>query len=275
MDNNELLAFFSKYIERELGIIYSEHNLYQLQNRLEEVIKTLNIPDVSTLYQDVVSNNPRFKKQILLDIATNNETTFFRDTRVFAGIEKLLKNFIKDCETRKEDLKIWSAASSTGQEAVSISMLLEESLEVKHYSIDYSILCTDISERVLKRARAGVFTELEVSRGLPSHFLHKYFKSENSQWRFNPRIMRKMDFRNQNIKESFAHLGKFHIILCRNVLIYQNVEGKIEILKRLASSLHPGGYLILGAGESLLGLTNDFEQEIIDGAVFYKRAAPI
>src|SRR5690606_6600053 len=216
MDNNELLAFFSKYIERELGIIYSEHNLYQLQNRLEEVIKTLNIPDVSTLYQDVISNNPRFKKQILLDIATNNETTFFRDTRVFAGIEKLLKNFIKDCETRKEDLKIWSAASSTGQEAVSISMLLEESLEVKHYSIDYSILCTDISERVLKRARAGVFTELEVSRGLPSHFLHKYFKSENSQWRFNPRIMRKMDFRNQNIKESFAHLGKFHIILCRN-----------------------------------------------------------
>ncbi|MFA5582736.1 MAG: CheR family methyltransferase [Bacteriovoracaceae bacterium] len=275
MDNDELLSFFSKYIERELGIIYSEHNLYQLQNRLEEVIKILNIPDVLALYQDVISNNPRFKKQILLDIATNNETTFFRDTRVFTGIEKLLKKIILECELKKEDLMIWSAASSTGQEAISISILLEESLEIKHYDLDYSILCTDISERVLKRAREGVFTELEVSRGLPPHFLHKYFKPENSHWRFSPKIMKKMDFRNQNIKESFSHLGQFHIIFCRNVLIYQNVESKIEILKRLASSLHPGGYLILGAGESLLGLTNDFEQEIIDGAVFYKRAAPI
>lgn len=273
MQNSDIINYFAKYIQRELGIVYSEHNLYQLQNRLEEVIKILKIPDLLTLYHYVESNNPLFKKQVLLDIATNNETSFFRDPRVFRGIGTILTKILERLDVTREELKIWSVASSTGQEPISVSILLEELYSEKNFSTPYSLLCSDISQRVLDRAREASYSELEMSRGLDKAQINKYFKQVGNRWHFDRNLLSKMTFVKQNLKDSFSDFGQFHLVLCRNVLIYQNVESKVEILQRLLNSIVPGGYLILGAGESLLGLTVDFEQVIVDGAVFYRRKA--
>lgn len=267
----DVLNFFSKFIEQETGIIYSEQNLYQLKNRLEEVIKTLNIPDMHTLHQDVLSNSPRFKKQVLLDIATNNETSFFRDPRVFKALESVLKNLVEETQKSNQELKIWSAATSTGQEPISVGILMEQIAESLKTNIKYSILCSDISERVLNYAQNGKYSDLEVGRGLSSELLTMYFSQESSKWKIDPKILQKMTFLKHNLKDPCSHLGKFHLVLCRNILIYQNVESKKEILNYLASSIHSGGYLVLGAGESLIGLSDLFSQTIVEGAVFYRR----
>lgn len=271
MQQDDIILFFSKYIEKELGIIYSPQNYYQLQSRLDELVKILKIPDLLTLYHDVQSQSPRFRKQLLLDIATNNETSFFRDPRVFRSIEFVLKDLIEGCQKKNEPLKIWSAATSTGQEPVSVAILIEEFLTTMSLSKGYSIYCTDISERVLKRAQEGVYSDLEIHRGLSDRFLEKYFIKEGDKWKVIPQIKKYMEFQKQNLIEKFINPDCFNLVLCRNVLIYQNIESKKQILKKLSDSIISGGYLVLGAGESLLGLSSDFEQEVIDGAVFYRK----
>lgn len=271
MQTAEIVSFFAKMIEKELGILYEDHNLYQLQNRLEEVMKVLQIEDLETLYRDAQTNNPRFKKQILLDIATNNETSFFRDPRVFRSMERVLNELITSCESNGEKLKIWSVASSTGQEPLSIAMLVEEILLRNRLTRGYKIYCTDISERVLQRAKDALYSELEIQRGLSDQQLAKYFYKEGEKWRAQPKITEHLTFEKQNLLDEFKSPEMFNMILCRNVLIYQRVEKKKEILARISNAIVPGGYLIMGAGESLIGLSHDFEQEVIDGAVFYRK----
>jgi chemotaxis protein methyltransferase CheR len=271
MQTAEIVSFFSKLIEKELGILYEDHNLYQLQNRLEEVMKVLQIEDLETLYRDAQTNNPRFKKQILLDIATNNETSFFRDPRVFRSMERVLNELITSCESNGEKLKIWSVASSTGQEPLSIAIMVEEILHRNRLTRGYKIYCTDISERVLQRAKDALYSELEVQRGLSDQQLAKYFYKEGEKWKANSKITEHLIFEKQNLLDEFKSAEMFNMILCRNVLIYQRVEKKKEILARMSNALVPGGYLIMGAGESLIGLSLDFEQEVIDGAVFYRK----
>lgn len=271
MQTAEIVNFFSKLIEKELGILYEEHNLYQLQNRLEEVMKILSVPDLPSLYKDAQTNNPRFKKQILLDIATNNETSFFRDPRVFRSMERVLTELIAACEKNGEKLKVWSVASSTGQEPLSIAMLIEEILSRNVLSKGYKIYCTDISERVIERAKKALYSELEVQRGLSDQQLAKYFYQEGDKWKAQSRITDHLTYEKQNLLSEFKNSEMFNMILCRNVLIYQRIEKKKEILSRISRAIIPGGYLLLGAGESLIGLSNDFEQEVIDGAVFYRK----
>lgn len=271
MQDKEIIHYFSDYIQRELGIVYDSNNLYQLQNRLDEVMKILNIGDLQSLYKDVISGSQRFNKQVLIDIATNNETSFFRDPRVFRSIDFILNELVNRCADKNEKLKIWSVASSTGQEPLSLAILIEEIIKRRLLSQGYQIYCTDISERVIKRAKEALYSDLEVHRGLTDTFLAKYFKQEGDRWRAIPQITRNLDYDKQNLLERFRNQDVFHIVLCRNVLIYQTLDKKKEILKRLTDSIIPGGYLILGAGESLIGLSTDFEQEVIDGAVFYRK----
>ncbi len=270
MQPNQVLEFFAKYIEKELGIIYAEHNYFQLQNRLEDIAKLLGVATIEDLFElQKKGMNSQFK-QLLLDVATNNETSFFRDPKVFRAIEKsLLQDYIQK-NSPTGPLRIWSAASSTGQEAISTTILINEYKEKTKATFDFSIIGTDISERVLERAKSGTYSQLEVQRGLPITCLVKYFKKNSQdQWTANQEVMRKIQFSKLNLKENFPFKDSFHLILCRNVLIYQNVEGKKEILKRMTQLLQPDGLLILGSGESLLGISSDFDQQNIDGAIVY------
>lgn len=271
MQQNEVLNYFSRYIEREVGIIYNSENLYQLEMRLNEALKVMEINSLFDLYKCIETQHPSFNKQLFIDLATNNETSFFRDPRIFQALESVFQKMIDELIQNKESLKIWSAATSTGQEPISITILLEELLSKSKMSLDYSLLCSDISQRVLNRAKEGLYSDLEVARGLSPAMLQKYFLPDHGNFKVHPQIMQHLKFLRHNLKNSHQHLGKFHFIFCRNVLIYQKVESKKEIIDRLTDSLYAGGYLVLGAGESLLGLSDQFQQEVVNGSVFYRK----
>ena len=271
MSNEAVIVFFAKFIEKELGIVYSEHNYFQLETRLEEIAKALEVQGAQALFEMAQKGISGKFKQLLLDVATNNETSFFRDPKIFQAIEVGILAVLKERRETKT-LRIWSAASSTGQEALSIAMLIREWNSRHGTSLDFEILGTDISERALAKAKSANYSQLEVQRGLDTTMLGRYFdKSLDGAWMANATLRSKMSFRSLNLKEPFFFAEKFDLILCRNVLIYQNVDGKKAILEKVTASLAHEGFLILGSGESLIGLTNDYEQLPLEGAILYRK----
>lgn len=272
MQGNEILFFFAKYIENELGIVYADHNYFQLQNRLEEIAKLLGVASVEELYKMGRVGIAGAFKHLLLDVATNNETSFFRDINVFRAIENVVLPSVLPTLQASEKMMIWSAASSSGQEAISTAITMIEWSKRQMKAFDFHIHGTDISERILQRAQKAEYSQLEVQRGLPAPLMIKYFKKDQQdRWTANVELTGKMDFKKLNLKESFYFAKPFHLVLCRNVLIYQSVQGKIDILKKVSDVLVPGGYLILGSGESLLGLSDGYELASTEGAVIYRR----
>lgn len=286
--NFEMLKFFSQYIEKELGIIYGEHNYFQLQNRIEEIAKTLGYPDHNAFFLAAQTNltkndlEPKIK-QLLLDTATNNETSFFRDPTSYAAFEELILKNLSTIVGPTDKLRIWSAACSTGQEPVSLAIKCLEYFEKQKISPRFSILATDVSSRVLARAKNGLYGELEIQRGMTPELKQKYFElipshdhdqREKPQYKTKTQVSNSIDYKNLNLKSDFYHAQKFHVIYCRNVLIYQNVPAKTKILKHLGQYLIPGGYLVLGAGETMMGLASDLINEYIQlsacGSVLYK-----
>ena len=193
VQHNDILKYFAKYIEDETGITYAEHNFYQLQNRLEEIAKLVDVPDLVKLQEHAQGGITGQFRQLLLDIATNNETSFFRDPRVFNAIEGLLLEASSPSKLIA-GLNIWSAASSSGQEALSLAMLITEWSKKKQIPVNFRITGTDISERILDKARAGRYSQLEVQRGLSAPLLIKYFKKdEKDYWKASPDLLSKIE----------------------------------------------------------------------------------
>lgn len=267
---NEVVLFFAKMIEKELGIIYSDFNYFQLANRLEEIVKMQGFKDVEELYKIAQTPMTSTLKQLILDIATNNETSFFRDPKLFQAVKnQLIPELFNNA--KNGSIKIWSAASSAGQEPYSIAMLLKEYSETAPKKVDYKILASDISSRILEKAQKAQYSQLEVQRGLSAAQLVKYFTKDNENyWTLGKEIRSIVDFKRVNLLDSFSQLGTFDVIFCRNVLIYQNVENKMMIINKLVSCLNENGYLILGAGESMIGLSDSFESVKLGEAIVYK-----
>ena len=272
MQPDTILPFFAKFIEGELGIIYADHNYFQLQNRLEEIANLLGVKTIEALYEQAQKGIFGQFRQLLLDVATNNETSFFRDPKIFRLIEKLILPEMKGKLSGFDTLNIWSAASSTGQEAITTAITISDWCEKNASKLNFAITGTDVSERVLARAKAAKYSQLEVQRGMPATHLIKYFtKDEQDHWTAKQEITKHINFSKLNLKESFSFPEKFHVVLCRNMLIYQSVESKIDILKRITANLADDGFLILGSGESLLGLSQEYEQVNVDGTVIYRK----
>jgi chemotaxis protein methyltransferase CheR len=270
---NSRLKYFSEFIEKELGIVYSEQVSYQLQQRLEKVAEYLGLKDPEALYTHAITNgiNGNFRAY-LLDIATNNETSFFRDPSIYGALESFIFPNLKIEYPGAFNYRIWSAAASFGQEPYSLAMLSYETREKDPLHPRIEIKATDISDQALKRCQNACYTQLEVQRGLSSSRLIKYFfKNEVSDWILKPEISSIVDFSKRNLLDSFTSMGKFHIILCRYVLIYQDAVKKKDILNRLVQCLHPKGYLIMGGSESAMGLSSELEQVDYKGAVFYRK----
>lgn len=270
---NTHLKFFADFIEKELGIIYAEAVYYQLQQRLEKVAEYLGLKDAEALYVRAVSQGIIGDfKAYLLDIATNNETSFFRDPTIYNALENHILPALKSDFAGAFNFRIWSAASSFGQEPYSVAMLAHEVRQKDPTFPRIEIKATDISDQALTRARKGCYSQLEIQRGLAASRLVKYFsKNEDNTWQLKPEVSSLVDFSKKNLLDSFATMGKFHVILCRYVLIYQDAEKKKQILGRLVECLHPRGFLILGGSESAMGLSTEIVQENFSGAVFYRR----
>ena len=268
----EIFNFFTTLVEKISGISYGPGKEYLVKTRLNELALTLGYKDIKELYS-VVKNNltPQLLTQIV-DALTTNETYFFRDQHPFEALRKHVFPEIFKLREKEKKVTIWSAACSTGQEPYSIAMLLLE------YFADYlklyrvSILATDISVNAIKKAKEGVYNQIEVNRGLPVTFLVKYFKQEGGNWRIDEKVKRMVRFEVLNLLEVSRKIRQtFDIIFCRYVLIYFSNEVKKKVFTDIWKVLNPGGYLFLGATEIPAITFPDMERKVIGKTICYRK----
>ncbi len=267
-----ILQFFADYILKELGIMYKDANFYQLETRLIEIAKQTGAESIEALYQQCRGGITPQARLLILDLATNNETSFFRDAQIFTALEEYcLKRLMT---SPNWSVNLWSAACSFGQEIYSIAMTFKK-IQLRYPGFRYAITATDISDRALEKARSGLYSQLEIQRGLPAAMLVRHFEqvgqATSYQWRVRDELKQSISFSKQNLLHSFHHLGQFDIVFCRNVLIYQPVPNKSDIIHRISQVLRPGGILFLGAAESLIGISDALEMIRQDKVTYYER----
>ncbi len=267
------LKYFADYVKKEIGIIYGPEVYFQLEQRLEKIATYLGLTSAEDVYHKaVVEGIVGDFKQYLLDIATNNETSFFRDPKVFDAIQQFLLPALQKDHPHAFSYRIWCAAASFGQEPYSVAMLVHEFLKKNPNHPRIEIIATDIADHALKRCKEARFSQLEIQRGLSAIRLVQYFtKDEEGYWLLNPEIKKLVDFKKQNLLDSFGSLGTFNLVLCRHVLIYQDAEKKKEIVQRMERSIVSKGYLVLGGSESAMGLSTELNQLAEYGAIFYQK----
>jgi chemotaxis protein methyltransferase CheR len=246
---------FIAFLEQHSGILLSRDKQYLVETRLSRVARSKGFESVEDLIETLLGRRDRILARDVVDAMTTNETLWFRDGYPFAALEK--KFFPEAAAARKRSYRIWSAACSTGQEAFSISIIAEE----QRVPFNVEIVGTDISEAVIAKARQGVFDDLSLGRGLSPERKRQFFDKTDSGWRIAPQISRRVQFRVANLLDSRPESRRYDLIFCRNVLIYFSRDTKAKIVDRLADALLPGGYLILGASESLTQLSDRFVPE--------------
>jgi chemotaxis protein methyltransferase CheR len=203
----------------------------------------------------------------VVEAMTTNESFFFRDKTPFEHFRRTIMPALLAARRQSRTIRIWCAAAASGQEPYSVAICLREMASaIAGWRIE--ILATDLSDAVLDRARQGLYSQFEVQRGLPVKLLVKYFSRVGELWQIAPEVGAKVKFRRFNLLSDFASLGSFDVILCRNVLIYFDQDTKTEVLRRLAEALSIDGYLVLGAAETVIGLSDRF-QMVSDKAGLY------
>ncbi|UTT85291.1 protein-glutamate O-methyltransferase [Vibrio pelagius] len=260
---------FSRFLESQCGIVLGDSKQYLVRSRLSPLVTKFKLASLSDLLRDVVTGRNRELRVAAVDAMTTNETLWFRDTYPFAVLaDKLLP----EIAANKRPIKIWSAASSSGQEPYSMAMTVLETQARKPGMLpNVSITATDISASMLDMCRAGVYDNLALGRGLSPERRRTFFEDAgDGRMKIKDNVKRMVNFRPQNLMDSYALLGKFDIIFCRNVLIYFSPDMKSKVLNQMANSLNPGGYLLLGASESLTGLTDRFEMVRCNPGIIYK-----
>jgi chemotaxis protein methyltransferase CheR len=248
------LAVIQAFVLRHTGIVLTAEKRYLVESRLDPVMRALKIASLSQLSQQLRAPS-RALESAVIDAMTTNETLFFRDRTPFDQFTNIILPKMIAARRTTGRLRIWCAACSSGQEPYSLSMILDD---MRHQlgGLQVDILATDISEKILLQAREGVYSQFEVQRGLPIKMLLKHFTQQGLRWKINPDLGKRIDFRRLNLTQALPPLGKFDVILCRNVLIYFNEATKRDVLARLASVMAPDGYMLLGGAETVLGLTD-------------------
>ncbi|MEC8081450.1 MAG: protein-glutamate O-methyltransferase CheR [Pseudomonadota bacterium] len=260
---------FRKYLEKESGISLSDNKQYLVASRLGKLLEREKFTKIEELVAALERSGRVSKlREEVINAMTTNETLWFRDSHPF----KILKELILP-QMDKRPVRIWSAASSTGQEPYSISMILEEYKQLKPGALKpgEKIIATDICTNILQHAKQAEYDSLAIARGLSPDNQNRYFeKLSDSVWKVKPHISSRVEFKHLNLIDSFTTLGKFDVIFCRNVLIYFTAETKLDILKRMHASLNPGGYLFLGGSEALSGLSSMFDIVQCHPGIVYK-----
>ncbi len=260
---------FSAFLERQCGIVLGENKQYLVKSRLAPLARQHSFDSVTTLINKVVNGMDRQLRAQVVDAMTTNETLWFRDIYPF----DLLRNelFAKFAANRKQ-LRIWSAACSSGQEPYSIAMSLLEFQKTKPgtFGGGVQIIGTDISADMLGRCEAARYDSLALSRGLSEQRRNEFFQAHvDGTYEIKPNVKKLVSFRPFNLLDSYASLGRFDIVFCRNVLIYFSAEVKMKILQQIAASLQPGGILFLGASESISGVSDLFSMVRCNPGLYY------
>ncbi len=189
---------------------------------------------------------------------TTNESFFFRDKLPFEHFRDTIMPALLAARAASRRIRIWCAAAATGQEPYSLAIALKEmGKDLRGWRIE--IVATDLSTEVLEKAKSGIYSQFEVQRGLPALMLIKYFTQVGETWQIAPEIRGMVKFMPLNLLNDFSHLGRFDLVLCRNVLIYFDQATKIGVLERIADVTERDGFLVLGGAETVVGLTDRFK----------------
>jgi chemotaxis protein methyltransferase CheR len=248
--------FLRKFLKERSGLDLSADKQYLVESRLVPLARKASLTGIPDLVQKIRSGDGRLATEVV-EAMTTNETFFFRDKIPFDHLRETILPGLIQARAARKSLRIWSAASSTGQEPYSIAMCVKEmGAALAGWRVE--IVATDLSQDVLEKCKAGVYSQFEVQRGLPIQHLVKYFKQSGEIWQLSAELRSMVQFRQLNLLQDFSHLGTFDVIFCRNVLIYFDQDTKAMIFERMAKGLEADGTLLLGAAESVVGITDAF-----------------
>jgi chemotaxis protein methyltransferase CheR len=248
--------FLRKSLKERSGLDLSSDKQYLVESRLMPLARRAGLSGIAEIVQEMKSGSEALISDVV-EAMTTNETFFFRDKIPFENLRDMVLPMMLQARASRRVLRIWCAASSTGQEPYSIAMCLKEfSAALAGWRVE--ILATDLSQSVLEKSKAGIFSQFEVQRGLPIQMLVKHFTQVGELWQLNADIRAMVQHRQLNLLQDFSHLGTFDVIFCRNVLIYFDQAAKAGIFDRLAKVIEPDGVLTLGAAESVVGISDAF-----------------
>lgn len=249
---------YKDLLKNASGLVLTQDKTYLIESRLNPLAKKWGYSDIAEMTNILRGVPP---KELIIDIVeamTTNETSFFRDSKPFDIFKATVLPYFKNKVGHSKKLRIWCAASSSGQEPYSLAMILKEE-QAKMPGWTFEIVATDISHDILDQAKEGIYTQFEVQRGLPITLLMKYFTQDGDKWGINQDIKDMVKYKYFNLLESMIGLGKFDIIFCRNVLIYFDQPTKKDVMNNLHTLLPDDGFLFLGGAETVLGITDDFK----------------
>jgi len=263
-------AYLQGLLLRRTGTLLEAGKEYVVEARLHGVAVAEGFRSVSALLEGVQTeeeSGPLHGK--VAEAMLNGETSFFRDLYPFEVLRDVLLPEIIAKREATRMLHIWSGAVASGQEAYSIAMLLLEHFpQLAGWKV--RLIASDVSESMLKRARAGVFNQIEVNRGLPARLMLKYFDGTGSEWKIHPRVRQMVEFQHLNLAAPWPSLPAMDFIFMRNVLLYFSLETRKSILSNVGRTLKPDGYFFLGGGETTLITDRSFESVRTGKAVCYR-----
>jgi chemotaxis protein methyltransferase CheR len=250
--------FLRKCLKERSGLVLSADKQYLVESRLLPVARKAGLGGLGELVGALKRGNADALATTVVEAMMTNESFFFRDKTPFENFRSTVLPALLSARQTSRSIRIWCAAASTGQEPYSLAMSLRE-MERNITGWRIEVIATDLSNEVLEKARQGIYSQFEVQRGLPVQLLIKYFTQIGDMWQIAPEIRAMVKYRQLNLLSDFSHVGLFDLIFCRNVLIYFDQETKINVLNRLAQVTAGDGYLVLGAAETVVGLTDSFK----------------
>jgi chemotaxis protein methyltransferase CheR len=250
--------YLRQFLRERSGLVLAVEKQYLAESRLLPVARRNAMSTLAELIERLRNRAPAPLCAQVVEAMTTNETFFFRDKIPFEHFRDTIMPSLLAARAREKRIRIWCTAASTGQEPYSLAMAIKTmGSAIAGYRID--ILATDLSSEVLEKAKTGIYSQFEVQRGLPVQLLVKFFDQIGDTWQLAPELRSMVQFRPLNLLNDFSVLGNFDVVFCRNVLIYFDQANKIAVLNRIARQMSEDGYLVLGAAETVIGLTEAFK----------------
>lgn len=251
-------GFIAQLLYQRSGLVITQEKAYLLESRLNPVARKWDLDGVDQLIHALRTKKDERLAVDVTEAMTTNESFFFRDIRPFEQFKDIVLPHLLEARAARKQIRIWSAACSSGQEPYTLAMMLkDEATRLAGWRVE--ILATDLSHEILKKAREGLYSQFEVQRGLPITLLMKYFTQEGEKWRISEDIRRMVTYKPFNLLDNPSTLGQFDVVFCRNVLIYFDQATKSQVLARIAQIMPADGYLYLGGAETVLGISDAFE----------------
>lgn len=256
----DALARLAHFLSDRIGLSIDPRRRAAIESRLAPVIADCGAANLDDLVTHLVAGSDARLAGRVIDAMVTCETLFFRDRHPFEAMRTIILPALAETRRDVRRLRIWSAACATGQEPYSLAMLLDE-MSRKFLGWRVDLVASDISRSALAVAESGRYSQFEVQRGLSTPMLLRHFRQTDGAWVINEHLKAAVEFRSVNLMSDFSKLGRFDVILCRNALMYMDVRHRQNILARLAKMMPPDGYLLLGATETIVGLTDAFTPE--------------